>query len=79
MSKTMHIKWDVPKGLVHRFRDRLSVSFLMVSKCTHLGSQRNGNIFMKRYGYHRTSIKERHMNQGITDIYANFNLGYLVH
>ena len=51
----------------------------MVSKCTHLGSQRNVNIFMKRYGYHRTSIKERHMNQGITDIYANFNLGYLVH
>ena len=24
----MHIKWDVPKGFVHRFRDRLSVFFL---------------------------------------------------
>ena len=23
----MHIKWDVPKGLVHRFRERLSVFF----------------------------------------------------
>ena len=27
VSKSMHIKWDVPKKFVHRFRDRLSVFF----------------------------------------------------
>ena len=25
----MHIKWDVPKGFVHRFRDCFSVLFLL--------------------------------------------------
>ena len=45
--------------------------FLVVSKCTQLGTQRNGTIFMKRYGYHRTSIKERHLDQGIADVYSN--------
>lgn len=74
----MHIKWDVPKRFVHRFRDRLSV-FLVVSKCTYLGTQRNRTIIMKRYGYHRISIKERHLDQSIADVYANFNFGYLVH
>jgi hypothetical protein len=34
---------------------------------------------MKRYGYHRTSIKERYLDQSIADVYANFNFGYLVH
>ena len=29
----MHIKWDVPKGFVHRFRDCFSV-FFIVPKCT---------------------------------------------
>jgi hypothetical protein len=45
--------------------------FCIVPKCTHLGTQRNGTIFMKCYGYHRTSIKERHLDQGIADVYAN--------
>lgn len=30
----------------------------MVSKCTHLGTHRKENIFMKRYGYHNI-YKER--------------------
>ena len=35
----MHIKWDVPKGLVHRFRDRLSVFFSGIKKYIFMNLQ----------------------------------------
>ncbi len=46
----MHIKWDVPKGFVHKFRDRLSVFFSGIKMYTFLNLQK-GNILVKRDGY----------------------------
>lgn len=45
-------------------------SFFVVLKCTHLGTHRKENIFMKRYGYHRTSTREQHLDWGIAEITA---------
>ena len=44
--------------------------FLVVSKCTHLGTNERSRRFMKRYGYHRTSTREQHLDRGITEINA---------
>lgn len=38
--------------------------------CIHLETHRKENIFMKRYGYHRTSTREQHLDRGITEITA---------
>jgi DNA invertase Pin-like site-specific DNA recombinase len=42
----------------------------MVSKSTHLGTHERRTIIMKRYGYHRTSTKEQHLDRGIAEITA---------
>ena len=44
--------------------------FLMVSKSTHLRTHERRTEIMKRYGYHRTSTREQHLDRGITEITA---------
>lgn len=38
--------------------------------CIDLETHRKENIFMKRYGYHRTSTREQHLDRGIAEITA---------
>ena len=42
-------------------------SFFIVSKSTHFRTKEGANI-MKRYGYHRTSTSEQHLDRGIKEI-----------
>lgn len=42
--------------------------FLLVSKSTHLGTCERRTEIMKRYGYHRTSTREQHLDRGIKEI-----------
>ena len=44
-------------------------SFFVVSKSTHFRTKEGANI-MKRYGYHRTSTREQHLDRGIKEITA---------
>ena len=41
--------------------------FFIVSKSTHFRTKEGANI-MKRYGYHRTSTREQHLDRGIKEI-----------
>ena len=43
--------------------------FFIVSKSTHFRTKEGANI-MKRYGYHRTSTREQHLDRGIKEITA---------
>ena len=38
--------------------------------CIDLETHRKENTFMKRYGYHRTSTREQHLDRGIKEITA---------
>ena len=44
-----------------------SSPFFVVSKSTHFRTKEVANI-MKRYGYHRTSTREQHLDRGIKEI-----------
>ena len=52
------------------FMGLLFSPFLMVSKSTHLGTSERRTEIMKRYGYHRTSTREQHLDRGIAEITA---------
>ena len=68
-----HLIWFHPVSYTHldvyKRQGLFSSPFFVVSKSTHFRTKEGANI-MKRYGYHRTSTREQHLDRGIKeDVY----------
>ena len=69
VSKSVHFK-TMKNRLVSSLKKYPKQILRRLSCCEDIMRHRKEILFMKRYGYHRTSTREQHLDRGITEIKA---------